>query len=81
MLSNIIKYNIDIVLVSEPKLDCFFPNAQFVIEGYAPPFRYDRNSYGGSVLLFVREEILVKIIDKSLSKEFEFEGLFVESPW
>ena len=81
MLSNIIKYNIDIVLVSEPKLDCFFPNAQFVIEGYAPSFRYDRNSYGGGVLLFVREEILVKIIDKSLSKESEFEGLFVESPW
>ena len=35
---------------------CSFPNAQFVIEGYSPPFRYDRNSNGGGILLFARED-------------------------
>ena len=43
-LSSIVKDNTDILMVSGTKLDSFFPQAQFRIEGYAPPFRYDRNS-------------------------------------
>ena len=46
MLSDIIKNNIDILVVLEMKLDCSFPNAQFIVEAYASPFEYDRNSYG-----------------------------------
>ena len=49
-------------MVSKTKLDCYFPNAQFVIEGYIPPF---------GTLLFVREDI-----NKSLPKDFE--GFFIE---
>ena len=37
-------------MVSEIKLDSSFPQAQFRMEGYAPPFRYDRNSHGGGKL-------------------------------
>ena len=45
MLSSMVKDNIDILMVSETKLDSSFPQAQFRIEGYAPPFRYDRLSW------------------------------------
>lgn len=62
--------------MSEAKLRCFFPNAQFIIEGYSPPFIYDRNSNGGGILFSAREDISLKIINKSLSKNFE--GFFVE---
>ena len=58
-------------MVSETKLDCSFPDTQFIIEGCAPPFRHDRNSNGGGILLFLKEEIEGKTINKSLSKDFK----------
>ena len=63
-------------MVSETKLDFSFPQAQFRMEGYAPPFRYDRESYSGGILLFIREDILTKII--SIIPLKDFEGIFVE---
>ena len=75
MLSSIVKDNIDMLMVSETKLDSSFPQVQFRIEGYAPPFRYDRKSHGGGILLFIREDIITKIITKTPLKDFE--GIFV----
>ena len=63
-------------MVLETKLDSSFPQAQFRTEGYAPPFRYDTNSYGGGILLFIREDIPTKIISVTPLKDFE--GNFVE---
>ena len=71
-----VKNNIDILMVSETKLFSSFPQAQFRIEEYAPPFRYDRNSHGGGILLFIREDISTKIISRTPLKDFE--GIFVE---
>ena len=76
MLSSMVKDSIDILMVSETKLDSSFPQAQFRMEGYAPPFRYDRKSYGGGILLFIREDIPTKII--SITPLKDFEGIFVE---
>ena len=39
--------NIDILMISETKLDSSFPTGQFLINGYSEPFRNDRNSQGG----------------------------------
>ena len=50
MLLSMVKDNIDLLMVSETKLDSSFPQTQFIIEGIAPPFRYDRNSHGGLIL-------------------------------
>ena len=71
-----VKDNIDILMVSETKLDSSFPQALFGIEGYASPFRYDRHSYGGGILLFIRKDIPTKIISITPSKDFE--EIFVE---
>ena len=57
MLSDQIKVNIDVLLVSERKIDDSFPNAIFLIDGFGLPYRLDRNSNGGWLLLFVREDI------------------------
>ena len=32
-------------MISETKLDSFFPNGQFQIDGYSEPYRLDRNSW------------------------------------
>ena len=75
MLSSIVKDNTDMLMVSETKLDSSFPQVQFRIEGYAPPFRYDRKSHGGGILLFIREDIPTKLM--SITPLKDFEGLFV----
>ena len=38
--------NIDILLITETKLDSSFPSQQFAIEGYSLPLRLDRTSEG-----------------------------------
>ena len=41
---------IDILIVTETKLDSTFPTSQFVIFGYSEPYRFDRNRNGRGVL-------------------------------
>ena len=57
LLINIIKDNIDILMVSETKLDSSFPKGQFQLHGYSEPYRLDRNGYGGGILLYIRSKI------------------------
>ena len=42
-LKAMVSGNIDILVVTETKLDDSFPSTQFLIEGYSPPYRRDRN--------------------------------------
>ena len=51
------KGNIDVLMISETKIDDSFPVGQFLIEGFCTPHRLDRNSEGGGVLSYVREDI------------------------
>ena len=46
-LKYIMDKNVDILLISETKLDETFPAQQFHIEGFSPPNRRDRNDKGG----------------------------------
>ena len=45
--------NIDILLISESKLDGTFPSSQFQIYGFRTPYRLDRNHRGEGILLFL----------------------------
>ena len=73
-LQHIINKNIDILLISETKIDSSFPSAQFHLEGYATPYRLGRNANGGGILLYIREDIPSKLLNTDLS----IEGFFVE---
>ena len=67
--------NIDIQIVSETKLDNNFPVSQFLIDGYTPSFRLDRNNNGGGIMLFVKEDILCKLLS---IENHPMEGFYVE---
>ena len=59
-LKTIIENNIDILLISETKLDDTFPQAQFLMDGFHVPFRKNRNVNGingGGLLLYIQEHI------------------------
>ena len=58
--------NLDIFMVSETKIDDTFPESQFLIKGFSKPFRLDRTAKGAGTLLYIREDIPCKYINKSL---------------
>ena len=70
-----IQDNIDILMISETKIDASFPIGQFLLNGYSTPFRLDRNAHGGGILLYVPEGIPSKLL---LVEENPIEGFFVE---
>ena len=58
-------------LISESKLGSTFPNAQFTITGFKI-FRYDRNRFGGGLILYVNDKIPSKFLNKhSIFSEIE----------
>ena len=73
-LAQQVKGDIDILMISETKLDESFPVSQFLIDGYIVPFRFDRNGNGGGILLYIREDIPSKL----LSIYQNIEGFSVE---
>ena len=69
--------NIDILVLTETKIDSSFPNAQFRIDGFSAPFRLDRNRFGGRIIFSVREDIPCKQLTKHILPD-NIEGIFVE---
>ena len=59
MLADLIKGKLDIMLISETKIDYTFPTSQFDIEGYTS-FRLDRTANRGGILLHTRYDIPAK---------------------
>ena len=58
--------NIDILMVSITKIDkSHNPTSQFVIQGFAAPFRVDSTNTGGEIFVFVRDFIPFKLLNIS----------------
>ena len=59
----VLKY-MDILVLTETKLDDSFPNSQFLVDGFSEPFRIDRNRSGGGVMIYIRDDIPSKLLTK-----------------
>ena len=66
-----IKDYVDLLLISETKIDSSFPTAQFHIDGYTI-HRRDRGENGGGLLLYVREDVPSALL------KTEIEAFYVE---
>ena len=73
--SQLIRGKIDVLLISETKIDDSFPKGQFLIDGFSAPYRLDRNYQGGGLILFVREDIPSNLLK---SEEKLVESFYVE---
>ena len=71
-----ISKNLDILVITETKLDSTFPVTQFLIEGYKS-YILDRNRHGGGILVYVREDIPGKELSKH-TQPSDIEGIFLE---
>ena len=63
MLLNQIKGNLNVLRVSETKINDSFPNGNSLIDGFSTPYRLDRNSNGGGLMLFAREDISSNLVE------------------
>ena len=68
-----VKDNVDILLISETKIDSSFPTAQFNMNGFTT-YRCDININGGGITLYVREDIPSSLLKIDTS----IEALYVE---
>ena len=75
-LSTKVKGNIDVFIVSETKIDYSFPVGNFVIDGFSTPYRLDRDSNGGGVMLYVREDIPSNLL--ATDEKNHIESFYVE---
>ena len=72
----VLKY-IDVLAVTETKLDDSFPTSQFLIKGFAEPFSLDRNRNGGGVLIYIRHDITKRLLLKHVFPS-DIEILYLE---
>ena len=66
-----IENNVDILLISETRLDDSFPSGQFKIRGFSMPYQYNRNSMGGGLLPYIRDDIPTKLLKHDFGTNIE----------
>ena len=79
LFSEQIKGTIDVLKISETKIDDSFPIGQFLIEVFRAPYRLDRNSKGRGILFYVREDIPSNLITVDINPGIKLiESFYVE---
>ena len=74
--------NLDILLILETKLDDSFSSAQFLLDGFSKPYRLDRCSNGGGILLYIRDDIPSRLLSNSNKTESIFAEInFRKKKW
>ena len=48
---------VNVLMISQTKIGGSFPIANFLIDSFCQPYRIDRNSSGGGIMSYVREDI------------------------
>ena len=75
LLVDQVKGNIDVLMISETKIDDSFPLRNFLVGAFSKPYRLDRDSLGGGILLYVREDIQTNLTEVETKP---IEGFYVE---
>ena len=72
-LGDLIKGNSNILMISESKLDNYFPDGHFFLDGFWTPFRPDQHRNSGGVMLSVRNDIPAKVVsaDDTFIEDFK----------
>ena len=71
---DIVMQYIDILALTETKLDVTFTKAQFLLNGFSEPYRLDRSRNGGAVMIYIHENVPSKLLAIHV---FPLEDLFV----
>ena len=76
-LKSLFKDKLEVLVVTETKVNESYPTGQFRIEGFVSPFRLDHDNHGGGVIIYVNEVIPCKEIPFH-NRPSDIEGILVE---
>ena len=62
ILTNSVSEYIDVVMISETKLDHTCPHALYHLKNFSNPSRLDRNSHGSGILVYIRDNIPCNLV-------------------
>ena len=65
------------MILTETKIDASFLNSQIINDRYSSPFRYDRDRFGGGVLIYIRDDIPSKELSEH-TFPVDIERIFIE---
>ena len=78
-LKYLVMNSIDILVITETKLDESFSAAHFEIDGFHSPYVFNRSLNGGGIMVFVRDDIFSKELHMHKSCfSADIEGIFIE---
>ena len=77
LMKIMLTHYIDILMITETKLDDSFSVSQFGIDGFSTPFRLDRNKNGGGILLYIRSYIVASKLNNYIFPN-DIEAFFIE---
>ena len=63
-LKHIIQDKVDVLVLTETKIDSGFSNQQLYIEGFFLPFWLDRNKHGEGIFVYIQGDIPSKALNK-----------------
>ena len=66
-------------MISEAKIDESFPTSQFLIDDFSSPYHLDRNSNGGSILAYFKNNITKSLKTINLPTEAIFTEMNLRS--
>ena len=75
-IAELVKDNIDVLLISETKINSSFPSEQFAVDNYKI-FRKDRNCFGGGLMFYVSENIPCRELSPE-QNDSNYEIIFLE---
>ena len=75
--ASLVVYDIDILIISETKINESFPLSRFIIDGLSMPYRRDRNDHSGGILVYFRNKITAKFL-KLENLPADIEAIFIE---
>ena len=73
--------NADISRISEIKLVGSFPSGQLKTCRFSMPYRYDRNSMGGEILLYIRDDTPTKLLKHNFGNNIESLSIEMVFQW
>ena len=73
----VILKDVDILVLKETQVDDTFSLGQLYVEGLNTHYRLDRNCIGGGVIIYVRNYISSKVLEKHILPQY-IQGIFIE---
>ena len=77
LLREIVLKYVEVLVITEAKLEDTFLTSQFLVTGFSEPYRLNRNRKRGGIMIFIRDDIPSEMLTKHVFQD-DIEVLFIK---